>query len=163
MIGAVCRPVTVPSPAIPSSGRWGDPYTSRAGLRSKNPAGFSQNDTVSAGITGQSSGRVMWWTPNTYHSTTSAPAIGRFCLVQAARPSSRSLWLPNSPAGPQRAEDVLVEPEVGEDHDAHAVEPFVRDDLPGGLEAVEHRHLNVHQGDVRAGLGGRGDRLPPVG
>ena len=30
-------------------------------------------------------------------------------------------------------------------------------------EAVEHRHLNVHQGDVRAVLGGQGDRLPPVG
>jgi hypothetical protein len=37
---------------------------------------------------------------------------------------------------PQRAEDVLVEPEVGEDHDAHAVQPLVCDDLPGGLEAV---------------------------
>ena len=52
--------------------------------------------------------------------------------------------------GPQGAEDVLVEPPV-------------RDDLPGGLEAVEHRHLNVHQGDVRAVLGGQCDRLPPVG
>jgi hypothetical protein len=33
--------------------------TSSAGLRSKNPNGLSQNDTVSTGITGQSSGRVM--------------------------------------------------------------------------------------------------------
>ena len=41
----------------PHSGRLGG--TSRAGLRSKNPNGFNQNETVSAGITGQSSGRVM--------------------------------------------------------------------------------------------------------
>jgi len=33
--------------------------TSRAGLRSKKPNGLSQNDTMSVGITGQSSGRVM--------------------------------------------------------------------------------------------------------
>ena len=72
-------------------------------MRSKNPDGFSQNDTVSAGITGQSSGRVMWWTPNTYHSTTSVPAIGRFRAVHAARPSSRSLWLQNSPHGQRSA------------------------------------------------------------
>ena len=57
--------------------------------------------------------------------------------------------------GPQGAEDVLVEPVVGEDHHAHSVEPLVRDDLPGGLEAVKHRHLNVHQGDVRTVLGGQ--------
>ena len=45
--------------------------TSRAGLRSKKPKGLSQNATVSAGITGQSSGRVMWWMPKTYHKTMS--------------------------------------------------------------------------------------------
>ena len=32
--------------------------TSSAGLRSKNPNGLSQNETMSDGITGQSSGRV---------------------------------------------------------------------------------------------------------
>ena len=32
--------------------------TSSAGLRSKKPTGFSQNDTVSTAITGHSSGRV---------------------------------------------------------------------------------------------------------
>jgi len=63
----------------------------------------------------------------------------------------------------QRAEDVLVEPEVGEDHDAHAVQPLVRDDLPGGLEAVEHRHRDVHERDVRAVLGGQRERVLPVG
>jgi hypothetical protein len=66
-------------------------------------------------------------------------------------------------AGPQRGEDVFVEAEVGEDHDAHAFQPRVRGDLPGGLEAVQHRHLNVHQRDVRAVLGGQPHRLQPVG
>ena len=53
--------------------------------------------------------------------------------------------------------------EVGEDHDAHAVQPLVRDDLPSGAEAVKHRHLNVHKRDVRAVLSGQRHRLPPVG
>ena len=33
--------------------------TSSAGLRSKKPNGLSQNETVSTGMIGQSSGRVM--------------------------------------------------------------------------------------------------------
>ena len=37
--------------------------TSSEGLRSKNPTGLSQNETVSTGITGQSSGRVTWCSP----------------------------------------------------------------------------------------------------
>ena len=35
-------------------------------MRSKKPNGLSQNETISEGITGQSSGRVMWWMTNTY-------------------------------------------------------------------------------------------------
>jgi hypothetical protein len=66
-------------------------------------------------------------------------------------------------ARPQRAEDVLVETEVGEDHHAHLVQALVGEDLPGGLEAVEHRHLNVHQRDVRTVLDRQRHRLPPVG
>ena len=50
--------------------------TSRAGLRSKKPHGFSENETVSTGMTGQSSGRGMWWMPKTCHSTMSVSAIG---------------------------------------------------------------------------------------
>ena len=42
-------------------------------------------------------------------------------------------------------------------------QPLVRDDLPGGLDAVKHRHLDVHQGDVRKVLGGQRHGLPPVG
>ena len=57
--------------------------TSRAGLRSKKPNGLSQNETASAGITGQSSGRVMWWMPNTYQSTTSVFSMFRSAAVQA--------------------------------------------------------------------------------
>src|SRR2546430_8711857 len=73
--------------------------TSRAGLRSKKPNGLSQNETMSLGITGQSSGRVMWWMPNTYHSTTSVSSIGRSARVHAARPESCSLWTRKSPQG----------------------------------------------------------------
>ena len=78
---------------------WPDGGTSSAGLRSKNPNGLSQNETESQGMTGQSSGRVMWWMPNTYHSTTSVFSIGRSCAVQRGRPVSRSLRVGNSPHG----------------------------------------------------------------
>ena len=92
------------------------PPSHTAGFRSKKPAGFSQNDTVSVGITGQSSGRVMWWMPNTYQSTTSVPEIGRFCAVQAGRPSSRSLWLQNSPHGQRSSGWYGVTPQGVADH-----------------------------------------------
>jgi hypothetical protein len=68
-------------------------------LRSKKPNGLSQNETMSEGITGQSSGRVMWWMPNTYHSTTSVFSMDRSAVVQTARPSSCSLWTGKSPHG----------------------------------------------------------------
>jgi AcrR family transcriptional regulator len=45
----------------------------------------------STDITGHSSGRVMWWIPNTYQSTTSVSSIERFCAVQAGSPRSCSL------------------------------------------------------------------------
>ena len=61
--------------------------TSSAGLRSKKPNGFSQNETMSTGITGQSSGPVMWWMPNTYQSTTSVFSIGRFCRGPDRQPA----------------------------------------------------------------------------
>jgi hypothetical protein len=73
--------------------------TSRAGLRSKNPTGLSQNEIASTAITGHSSGRVLWCTPNTYHRTTSVFSIERFCAVHTGRPRSRSLWTTNSPQG----------------------------------------------------------------
>ena len=68
-------------------------------MRSKKPNGLSQNETISDGITGQSSGRVMWWMPNTYQSTTSAFSIGRSAAVQAGRPVSRSACTGKSPHG----------------------------------------------------------------
>src|SRR4029450_2280576 len=73
--------------------------TSSAGLRSKKPNGLSQKETVSTGITGQSSGRVMWWMPKTYQSTTSVLSIERFCAVHLGSPSSSALWTTNSPHG----------------------------------------------------------------
>ena len=80
---------------------WWAGATSSAGLRSKNPTGLSQNETVSTDMTGHSSGRVMWWMPNTYHSTTSVSSIGRLRAVQPGSPASASwrLWTTNSPHG----------------------------------------------------------------
>ena len=60
---------------------------------------MSQNETMSDGITGQSSGRVMWWMPNTYHSTTSVFSIGRSAAVHTGRPVSVSLRFGKSPQG----------------------------------------------------------------
>src|SRR5258705_4795560 len=77
----------------------GVPTTSSDGLRSKNPNGLSQKDTTSTGITGQSSGRVMWWMPNTYHITTSVFSIERLASVHRPSPVSLLDWLTNSPAG----------------------------------------------------------------
>ena len=68
-------------------------------MRSKKPNGFSQNDTASVGITGQSSGRVMWWMPNTYQSTTSVSSIGRSAAVHKGSPVSRSERFGKSPHG----------------------------------------------------------------
>ena len=41
---------------------------SSAGLPSKNPVGLSLKPMWVTGITGQSSGRTMWWAPNVYQS-----------------------------------------------------------------------------------------------
>ena len=73
--------------------------TSSAGLRSKKPVGLSQKETVSTDITGHSSGRVMWWMPNTYQSTMSVSSIERSCAVHTGSPRSSSLWTTNSPQG----------------------------------------------------------------
>lgn len=73
--------------------------TSRDGFRSKKPKGLSQKLTVSAGMIGQSSGRVMWWMPKVYQSTTSVFSIERFAAVHAGRPMPPPPWFTNSPAG----------------------------------------------------------------
>ena len=52
----------------------------------------------STGITGQSSGRTKWVTPNVYQSTTSVSAIDRSAAVQRGRPSPPACWFGNSPA-----------------------------------------------------------------
>ena len=59
---------------------------------------------MSLGITGQSSGRVMWWMPNTYQSTTSVFSMDRFASVHAGRPESCSLRLGKSPQGQRSPE-----------------------------------------------------------
>ena len=55
--------------------------------------------------------------------------------------------------GAQGVDDVLVEPERGEDEDALARQP------PGGLDAVHDRHTDVHQHDVGRVLRRSLDRL----
>ncbi len=67
--------------------------TSSEGLRSKKPNGLSQNEIVSTGMIGQSSTRVMWWMPNTYHSTTSVFTSGSSSAIHRVSPSSVSLWV----------------------------------------------------------------------
>ena len=57
-----------------------------AGFWSKKPKGLSQNDTVSAGITGQSSTRVMWWMPKTYQRTTSVSTSGASSTIHSETP-----------------------------------------------------------------------------
>ena len=60
---------------------------SSEGLPSKKPEGLSMKPIVETGITGQSSGRAMWWAPNTYQSTTSVSSIARSASVHRGRPS----------------------------------------------------------------------------
>src|SRR6202042_3174861 len=91
-------PLQPPRPDAADTSQWLG-GTSNAGLRSKNPTGLSQKETVSTGITGHSSGRVMWWMPKTYQRTTSVSSIGRLAAVHAGRPRSARLWTPNSPPG----------------------------------------------------------------
>ena len=59
--------------------------------------------------------------------------------------------LQQEPGGPgaQRVEDVLIEVEGGEHHDLGRAGPECHD-LPGGLDAVEARHPDIHEHDVRA-------------
>jgi len=63
-------------------------------------------------------------------------------------------------AGLEPGEDVVVAVEGREDDDLRQVR---LDDAPGGLDAVEHRHLHVHEHDVGAQLGGAPHGLGTVG
>src|SRR5215469_14452943 len=64
-------------------------------------------------------------------------------------------------AGAQRLVHVVVQVEGGQNQDpGRAVAG--RRDLPGGLQAVEHRHADIHEDDVGAQLSDPGDGLLPV-
>src|SRR5690606_11789609 len=63
----------------------------------------------------------------------------------------------------QRAVDVLVEVEGGEDDDLDAVEPPVGGDAAGRLQPVHAGHPDVHQRDVGEQLAAGGERLLAVG
>src|SRR5207253_5423617 len=78
--------------------QWSGGGTSSVGLRSKNPNGTSENPAYSTGITGQSSGRGMWVTPNVCHSTTSVSTRERSAAVHWGNPSPPPDWFGCSPA-----------------------------------------------------------------
>ena len=65
-------------------------------------------------------------------------------------------------AGAQGTKDVVVDLEHGQDEDARGLKRRVGADPPGGLNAGQARHLDVHEDDVRAKLGGQGDRADAV-
>ena len=67
--------------------------TSIAGFWSKKPNGLSQNEMVSTGMIGHSSGRVMWWRPKTYQSTTSVLSRGASSLIHSVIPVSTVDWV----------------------------------------------------------------------
>ena len=65
-------------------------------------------------------------------------------------------------AGLQRAVDVLVQVEGGDDDDGDRVLDVRPGQLPGRLHAVEDRHPDVHQADVGTQLASQPNRLLPV-
>ena len=131
-VGDALVPELIGPPVVAMCGVGG---TSSAGLRSKNPTGFSQKETVSTDITGHSSGRVMWWMPNTYQRTTSVSSIGRFCAVHSGSPRSASrLWTTNSPHGQRSSASNGV---------THSVWPI-------DLGAAQHRGVRVEHRRERA-------------
>ena len=72
--------------------------------------------------------------------------------------------LQEEPAGPgfQGREDVFVEVEGGEDEDPDPVGDGVGQQMRGGLDAVHHRHADVHEHDVRHVEAAGRDRLRAV-
>ena len=61
---------------------------------------------------------------------------------------------------PQRLVDVVVQVEGGQHQDLRGGPEG--GDLPGGLQAVHHRHADIHQDHVRTQLRGARDRFLPV-
>ncbi len=82
----------------------------------------------------------------------------------AARSSSGAVSLSRNPLAPapQRAVDVVVEVEGGQDEDPGCGSVRVGGDGAGGLDAVEDRHPDVHQDDVGVVLADHGDGLRAV-
>ena len=62
----------------------------------------------------------------------------------------------------ERVVDVLVDVERGENEDARTCEQRIRCDVARGVDAVSHRHANVHEHHVGADLLGEVDRLLAV-
>ena len=60
-------------------------------------------------------------------------------------------------AGAQSAQDVVIDLEHGQDEDARGRERRVGADPGGGLDTAQAGHLDVHEDDVGAQLGGQGE------
>ena len=86
--------------------------TSSAGLRSKNPAGTSWKPVVSTGMTGQSSGRGTWVTPNVCHTTTSVPTSDRSAAVQRRQTVAARVLVGEVARGPPLVGVVRGDPQV---------------------------------------------------
>ena len=120
---------------------WRAGGTSSAGLRSKNPTGFSQNETASTGITGQSS------RPRDVVDAEDVPehdvrVLDR-AVLRGPRPAARgrcSLWTTNSPHGQRSSGSIRRDPQrvarsprarrsTGESRVEHAREARARHEL----------------------------------
>ena len=90
---------------------------SRAGRRARgcgrrSRPGESRKPVYSTGITGQSSGRTKWVTPNVYQTTTSVSTSDRSAAVQRGSPSPPACWFGYSPAARRSSRRVRRDPQV---------------------------------------------------
>jgi hypothetical protein len=65
--------------------------------------------------------------------------------------------------GPQRREHVLVHVERRQHQHPDTRRPGIGGDAPGGLDAIKHRHPDIHQHHIRVLPQGERDRLLPGG
>ena len=78
------------------AGRWAGRRGPGCDRRSRRAPAWKP--VYSTGITGQSSGRGMWVTPNVCHTTTSVSTRSRSAAVHAGSPSPPACWFGWSPA-----------------------------------------------------------------
>ncbi len=137
-------------------------------MRSKNPTGISMNPVYSTGITGQSSGRTKWVTPNVYQSTTSVSVNGRSAAVQRGETITTGVLVGELTGGASFVARVRRDPEVvtreaGALADTRLGRGEHRRRGHGGHELVAHRLTEpvvARLVDHPPGAAGRGVHLP---